>query len=954
MPHLQETDADRNKLLELIPSGVGIFDVCGGVVRMEYINDGYYQMIRADRKSRGLFTGVGTINAIFDEDRPGLLAEAQSAISEKRLFHYSFRILGGDGVYRWIAIQANHVPLNDTTERFYAAYYDIDELMRAQEKLQANDLAMRDILTYSETTHFIYCPRLHRYESAQLPSKLSEIPRSMDDFPEAFIRLTGMSEEDANSYRAMVRRIDEGEPEADCTVQMSYKNKYSWYRVHMMSFDSGAGSEHRAVGTAVNVDQYAEAQRTFRNEKLRLQSIQAGTLAAMCFNVSQDVSAEADIAADPDAGAVRSHPLYGEALRIEPGIAEQRPATLHILLEAASQIPDAAQRRDFLLHFSHAGMLRLYRQGERTYELTYRRRTAAGMLWVTTRINLLPDPATRDVLAFFYTADVNDRMIYRSVTARAISQGFETVSYYDIPGKKLYVKSFNPSSGIAFHPVDFESAVEKTIEKKVVPEEADEMRRKTCIGDILAALESSDMYTLLYTSTERDATLPGNPFRRIKADAFYLDDKRDILLILQTDVTQVYEQERAGREALERALLAAEKANAAKTEFVSRISHDIRTPIGIISNMTDFARADIDDREKLLHDLDKIAASNTFLLSLINDVLDISKIDSGKIELTPVPYTYEEHHAAIRNVLEPMCEAKGLHCAFERRRKTGTIVADRSRLNQIILNVLSNAVKYTPAGGTVTYISDSEDLPDAKIRFGFEIRDTGIGMSEEFQKHMFEPFSQEYDNPARPQGITGTGLGLSIVKRMVDLMGGTISVHSELGRGTSVRCSIVFPDAARDPAFAGAAGQPDSAAAKPASAPLRGKVLIAEDNEINAEIAVRILTSFGLRTAVAENGLEAVRAFSASAPGEFCAVLMDIQMPVMNGYAATEQIRALPRPDAGVPIIAMTADAFSQAADHARTSGMTAYTTKPLDPAALRGVLEAYAAEDAAERRAES
>jgi len=436
-----------------------------------------------------------------------------------------------------------------------------------------------------------------------------------------------------------------------------------------------------------------------------------------------------------------------------------------------------------------------------------------------------------------------------------------------------------------------------------------------------------------------DNKLPSRPLKQMKCDFFYLDESHDIVVFLQADATEIYEQERENHERMATALRAAETANRSKTEFVSRISHDIRTPISIISNITDFALDDIGDETKLRDDLEKIKSADTFLLSLINDVLDISKIDSGKIQLNPTPYTYEEYSRNVQNILEPMCAEKGLTCSIVRSHVTGTIVADVVRLNQITLNVLSNAVKYTPAGGSVTYTSISEDLPDDKIRYGFEIRDTGIGMSKEFQKQMFETFSQEYDNPLRPSGLSGTGLGLAIVKRMVDLMDGTLEVESDIGKGTMIRCVIIFPDATRDPRYANIVKDAD--AQQTDRSPLSGKLLLAEDNAINTEIAVRIIESFGLTVDCVENGKRAVDAFAASAADEYRAILMDIQMPIMNGYDATRAIRALDRPDArSIPIIAMTADAFSDAAQRGREAGMDEYLIKPMDPVKLRATLE--------------
>jgi CheY-like chemotaxis protein len=213
-------------------------------------------------------------------------------------------------------------------------------------------------------------------------------------------------------------------------------------------------------------------------------------------------------------------------------------------------------------------------------------------------------------------------------------------------------------------------------------------------------------------------------------------------------------------------------------------------------------------------------------------------------------------------------------------------------------------------------------------------------MSREFQAHMFDPFSQEYNNPERPKGSTGTGLGLSIVRKVVDMMGGTLEVESELGKGTTVRCSIVFPDAARDPAYKNFMEKEAENRKEADGTMLFGRVLLAEDNPVNTEIALRILERFGMTAECAENGRIAADMFAKSEPGYYHAILMDIQMPVMNGYESTRIIRAMKRSDAAqIPILAMTADAFADAMQKGRDAGMTEYLVKPIDPVKLRKAL---------------
>ena len=496
----------------------------------------------------------------------------------------------------------------------------------------------------------------------------------------------------------------------------------------------------------------------------------------------------------------------------------------------------------------------------------------------------------------------------------------------------------------------------------------------------------------------------------------FLDQKKGIVLSYRTDITQSVREEQEANERLRRAVTVAQKANEAKTQFLSRISHDIRTPIGAILNLTDFAKKDMDNKQSLNADLDKIATSGRFLLSLINDVLDISKIDSDKIELNREPYSFIDYVKEIRNIILPMCTEKNIFYKIITQNDSAEVVMlDKIRVNQITLNLLSNAVKYTPPGGTVTLrvsafakskadasddvaaavgtsanaTGSSENAADAMASSGtsanaaandadslttdgssantastsaepaanetdradsisdlaeieISVTDTGIGMSDSFQSVMFDDFSQEEDNPLRAKEIQGTGLGLAIVKRLVDLMGGTISVRSILGKGSSIKVrwtgKIVHEDKKEEDLIQDF----ESGSQKK----VEGTILLAEDNEINAAIACRIFEEIGVSVDLASNGDEEVKKFASSPVGKYIAIFTDIQMPVMDGYEATEKIRsfAATRPDAKtIPIIAMTANAYPEAAVKATNCGMTDFTTKPLDSARLRKILEVYA-----------
>ena len=924
----------QDDVLQMIPSGVGVYDVTDQTINKVYLNDGYYQMIGARREDRHKYDGTNTIDAIIPEDLPGLIAEAKASILEHRMFRYRFRVLDGDGKDRWIAIRANHVPLSDTTERFFAAYYDIDVLMRTQEKLHENEVLFRETLKYSGTTHFIYYPERHRYEAIALPDQYKKLPEAMDDFPDSFIRFVGMQEADAEEYRRMVRQIDAGAPEAECTVRMRYMGQYSWYRVHCQSVMDADGHVRKAIGTSITVDRYKQAEQDFHEDKLRVKTLQNGLLAVNCVDVTHDRNLDINKTAEISYSETDDSAFYEEAVEAEPGIALQNRDTRAVLLSAALQIPDREQRRQFLQTASHTGMLRLYEAGKREVTLEYRRKTNRGLIWVSTRIALTADPENGNILAFFYTTDINERMIYRKISGRIIKQNFISAAYCDIAEHMLYLRTEAGAERL-FQPMPYEEMIRQSLLKYIPEEKKEETAQQFELSVIQKQLEENPVYSVCNVTTEKCMNLPGHPQMRLKSDIFYLDDNRDILVFLQSDVTALFEQEREYQEKQAAALKAAEEANLAKTHFLSRISHDIRTPLGAITSMTAFAREDRNDPEKLSDDLDKIEVSGRFLLSLINDILDISRIDSGNIELHPEPYPPEEYMRSLRNMFQPLCEEKGIRLQMCEGPVAGCILADKVRVNQITLNLVANAVKYTQHGGTVTVTVGSTLNPNQMLDCCIQVKDNGIGMSREFQKRMFEPFSQELDNPWRPADTMGTGLGLSLVRRIVDIMKGSITVQSEPGCGTEITVHLPCPKAEVSDAAA--------EVKKKVRLQLKGHVLLAEDNPINTEIALRLLQHMGLTVEAVGNGAKALRCFAASQEHTYDLILLDIQMPEMNGYEAAEAIRALPRPDAQqIPILAMTADAFASDIRRCMEAGMNGHIAKPIDPQRLEEELNRW------------
>lgn len=396
---------------------------------------------------------------------------------------------------------------------------------------------------------------------------------------------------------------------------------------------------------------------------------------------------------------------------------------------------------------------------------------------------------------------------------------------------------------------------------------------------------------------------------------------------------KLYYELRSKNKELQETLVKAEAATLAKTEFLSRMSHDIRTPMNAIIGLTHLAKDETDIN--VIHEyLCNIESSSNFLLGLINDILDMSKIENGDLELKEEAFTREEFETSILTVIKPLMDDKNIHFIFNMKAEPKCILADQLRFNQIFFNLLSNASKFTPSGGTVEFIT--EDLPekDGKAGIRFIVRDNGIGMSAEFIPHMYDAFSQERSKLT--DNSNSTGLGLPIVKSLVDAMGGTISVKSELNVGTEFTIDTYFPLA--DPAYV-----VDASETLHRENLKDARILLVEDNEINIYVAQMLLERVGCIITIANNGQEAVDTFNASDENYFDAILMDIRMPVMDGITATRLIRALDRKDAAtIPIIAMTADAFEDQQKQTLEAGMSYHLSKPIDPSLLYHVLASY------------
>ncbi len=469
----------------------------------------------------------------------------------------------------------------------------------------------------------------------------------------------------------------------------------------------------------------------------------------------------------------------------------------------------------------------------------------------------------------------------------------------------------------------------------VHPDDREQFLKSTLKGTILKAFAENKNHVVDFRIINPDGSYL---YYQLRFIAIRNDEGVPVRLIAgMRNIDAEIRKEVGIRQELENAKIAAEAANQAKSTFLFNMSHDIRTPMNAIIGFTEIAEKYIDDPERVRDYLGKVKMSSQHLLTLVNDVLDMSRIEAGSANIEEEPVCIDTSADNLFSLLNGSALERNITftSTIDPSVSHHWIYADRLHTMRVLTNIVSNSVKYTNPGGKISLVA--EELPCDKegyVRLRYTVTDTGIGMSKEFLAHIFEPFSRA--ESATKSGVTGTGLGMSITKSLVELMGGTIEIESELGVGTKV--CIEFENRISEPVSL----KNNPGDTTPVN--LNGKkILLVEDNELNLEIAIEILEDEGVIIDTADDGDVAVEKMKNAKEGQYDLILMDIQMPKMNGYDATREIRKLPDPYASnIPIIAMTANAFEEDKKDAFAAGMNAHIAKPIDiPKLLNALSEA-------------
>ncbi|MEG0779455.1 MAG: ATP-binding protein [Oscillospiraceae bacterium] len=740
-----------------------------------------------------------------------------------------------------------------------------------------------------------------------------EIP----DVPESLIAGKQCHPEDVTLFRDFYRRLHRGEAQVSVTVRLwdIRAQSYIWKRCTYTILPSSNGAESYALGSAVEVTDQMEARQKYKDAlQYRYRTLGENVILAGHCNVTRNLILEVEDRTGLDIehrfGMVRESFFQG----------------------IGSLIPDQEQRQTFCNTFCNESMNNSFQLGitQHDYDSTISLDGGTSIRWISTHVDTALQPETGELIGFLTVTDISAGKMQEQVLDAVIQCDYDFVAHLNLhSGTTVFYNSKSQMAQLRDYeygvPYAYTEAIRRTTDRYITPADKTLYAESMSLGNVTRQLAERDSYEFTYHLRELDGEI------RTKQTRFAMHDRAaGIVVFSRTDVTDMLAQQEKQKIALSESLAIARQANSAKSKFLSSMSHDIRTPMNAIVGMCNLALEDEGDARQVHESLQVIQQSSALLLSMITDILDMNRIESGKIVLNSETFSFSEQlkHAAerARALASKKHQIVELTMDITHDRCNGDIV----RIHRVIDNILANALKFTPDGGTITYRLSEIAIEHKQISFyRFEISDTGIGISPEQQTHIFEPFYRVQN--AMTAQIEGTGLGLSIVKSIVDYMGGTISVQSAPGSGTTFIIELPLRFAEELSTEKSAEPVPE----RPAD--LSGiHVLLCEDHPLNQLVATRLLEKVGVVVTVAENGKQGYERFVRSGADTFDAILMDVQMPVMNGYEVTRAIRESKHPRAtAIPIIAMTANAFAEDVQKSMDAGMNDHLAKPIEPKLL-------------------
>lgn len=899
-------EKEREFLQVMEAAADGILKIaCDHEFTVLFSSEGLNDLLGADNPP---FKNGGLLNSgcIHQEDREGLAGLISHSAQRKERFTEEIRLLRSDGSVLWVQVRGTFT--EELCHRGYPAAWlfliDVTEQKTHVQGLLSGKQRTEEAFQSAELLYWKYdIVNRISYHSGGTDA-VFKLPGMIPDMPDTVINKGLIHPDTVEDYRMLYRRISEGAEKAEAVIRMNRGKKDLWLRLRLTTIFDEQGKPSWAIGFGFDITEFKEQERRYLEEMEYMDAVRSRNLLAKYrANITRDLVCCFDsLGADfiPAEGNVYSR----------------------MIGNAASLCATEEMRSSFMREMMPESLLKLYRNGKTEHSVKYRRKLRDGSLcWVRTYVKLFRIPNGSDIMCFLYTYDIDTEILNRRALELVVKSNYDFVGILDIKNKTIRAinGSGNPFRSKQVY-VDYEegrknvmAALRGSFDSE---EDLREVSERIRLERLIQELEREEIYEF-----HMKVWNPGHTVRHTFLNTYrYMDDEKTQILICRSDITRSVQAEVAQQELLRTALEQAEAASHTKSDFLSRMSHEIRTPMNAIIGMSALAAQCVNDPEQVSACISKIGISARFLLSLINDILDMSRIESGRMILKKEKIPFEEFIGGINAICyEQAAEKRIDYEAVVANFVEDCYMGDAMKLQQVLINLISNAVKFTPEGGKVQFLISQERILNGRAYMKFSVIDTGIGIGEEFLPKIYDPFEQESSGVTSCYG--GTGLGLAIVRNLVTMMGGTIHVNSIVGVGTefSVNVSLdLCEERMRDVRIKSELNWS------------RMEALIVDDDVIVCKNTMDILSDIGMKAEWVDSGFKALeivqRKFAAGAYYDI--ILVDWKMSGMDGIETAGRIRQVVGPD--VTIIIMTAYDWSAIEQEAKKAGVNLMISKPL------------------------
>ena len=897
----------KGELFEWMPGCIGIFRHDGECLRTVALNAKMRDILGVTEEDVQTSTCKELLQ-IHPDDRENLYSSFDQAIIDKRdTLEIKARFYRRKlKQYVWFQANFQFQYRSDGETIVYALYQDVTSRMRMKEKLQHNIKTMRTAMDQCGVYYALYdidANTITYNSKMQQDFGVPAVAQRNAGKPRRLMTESGRAELIRLEQLLMTGKQDSISLEME--IRRPMRGDWIWSKQNYSVSDRNEqGPPTMIAATALDITKEKEEEKRFSQENMYHQLLFNNMTSVIRINIT----------------AWKVLDYAGEYVLIH----ERENDPFGVMID---HITDEEQKKEFTRIFHRNNLIHLFESGQRQVSYTFRSKRLSGKtLWMKIVLDMTAREG-EDIYGFVSLQDVDRNVIKELVRGQVVDSMIDFIAYWNTAANDSQI-----FTRYECYQVDASFEGKKKVEKLqeqlidlVIPEEREIINAQMSWEVIHARIQHGLSWDFMYHAQDEELGV-----RTKRIFAFFLENDESVIVMVQRDVTDIMSEQEKQNAELQRALEIANRASHARDEFLSSMSHDLRTPLNGIIGAAELAKLFGDEVPDMVQEyLDDIISSGHFMLNLVNDILDTNRLASGKLELHLKKIDIQHIIQDMRQIFGVTCADKGINLVFEPGENIHTVYADPVRIQRIFSNLLSNAIKFTPPGGTVYFRAIEREIIGDKYLVTIQVKDTGTGMSEEFQEHMFEIFAQE-ENDTNTFNI-GTGLGLSIVKNLVELMGGTIRCSSKLGVGTEFFVTMPFQ-------LAEEAEEEQSAEKCAIQEELLWdhRILLVEDHDLNAKIVTRLLESKQIQVERAKNGKEAVELYAASAPYSYDAILMDIQMPVMDGIEASKKIRMLERPDARlIPIIALTANVFDVDVQRSKAVEMNAHLVKPIDPQKL-------------------